>query len=474
MIVILSVSVIGMNYHTIRFLGGLPSYSDILFVKVGSDSTLDEAGSILETNLNLLSTLSRTDIKEAENLNGFLKGANSNQITAAISKSLPQHREPSMVQIDTEISNFERSLESYRVTCIIILAHGSELGLAEKQDLLAWENVAESIGRTEASLPIILACQSDNLKEYLPDAITLEGDVDGPASALACSALLVSLFGGDSDHLASITSEFLDRMTCLQERPDLYRPLANWAAISRYVDVVTAATPAPKDTWTNSATGAKIMLMVTGTILLILLDNMSSSATKILSVIAATIVSISVIVELLGEFTGMNQMFKIQVLWSTIDLWDIVKIAVAALVVGVILAFGTPAIILMNAVVKNGAALVLYSMFSLVLSSASYSSIFTQIGKLLGNFIADLFIPILVSLLAMLGIGVGSVARFMMRTGIYLLCTILVYSAVDHLISSTSSIFDVSKTVKESLARSLTMWNICCWTVDWVIYLTGG
>ena len=454
-------------FMTIKEARNAPTYEDVLIVQIGNSPEVVCASELLVKNLdNYEGGIHRKHTTTSNLDNTNFIALESLSITSSITH-MDLIRDIRVKKIVANINDLNSVLIRNYAGVLIIVGHGTPNGLVEGTDSLAWSLLAAEIKRTEPKIPAILSCFSSEIQKYLPSAVGFSGEIDASLGAIALSALVVSAFNGKSSDTTQYTQQFINRMIVLEQNPDRYRPLANWGAVRKVVTQIIRATPAPKTYWNNKAVALKILGMVIGTILLILLDHLSSSKAKMLGLIAGTIAVVSSLVGIIGQVTGLDQQFKVSVWWGTLNLWPIVKTGVGLLVCGCILAFGTPMIALMNLVVRNGAGIILYSLISYFASTASYQSIFTQIGRVLGNFLASLLLPIIVTLFGMAGIFLNVFAQKIVKTLIYLLCVVVIFSAIDNLKSRALSLFDVSKAISNSLERSLTLWNICCWIVDW-------
>jgi hypothetical protein len=454
----------------ISAFAGLPIQEDVLILKLGKSKEVVSASAILEENLNSHNHIveAQWNSDERRVISPYCATQRTTSITTRSARSSIDYKVS-----DVSIDSFADTLGAHQASFLVVVAHGSSEGLTDYRSSATWEEIAHSIENERVDIPLFLSCYSSEIEEYLPDAIGFPGEIDSQIAAIALSASIVAALGGSQAEIAEMTGQFIERLAVLEARPESYEPLANWRAIQRTVNTILVATPAPKTYWTESAVALKVMGMILGVLLLIILDNLSASAAKILGVLAATVVAVSCIVGIVGDLTGLSQMFKIRVLWGTIDLWPLVKIAVGLLVCGVILAFGTPLIALMNLAVRNGAGLILYSLMTYFFSSLSYNSIFAAIARIFGNTLGDLTMPLFLLLFGLFGISLTYSEQRLVRTCVYLLCVIFIYSAVDHLLSSANEIFDVQKSISDSMFRTLTIWNICCWIVDWAMWLGG-
>jgi hypothetical protein len=456
---------------TIEDTSKVPSYEDVLILQVGNSPEVVSASRILDDNLiSYNEGFNNSQLNSPELTISDITSLYSIQVTSSISHIEP----PSLLKIKntiTDIDHLDSVLIRNRATVLIIIGHGTPEGLVDEADTISWAQLASDVKRTDCKIPAILSCYSSKIQEFLPSAVGMDGEVDSTLGAIALSALVVSVYGGSSTEIGQFTKQFIDRVTILEQNPDRYQPLANWAAVSTTVLQIIRATPAPSACWTETASALKILGMVVGTILLILMDHMSSSASKMLGLIAGTIASVSTLVGLIGQITGLDQQFMIPIWYGTLNLWPVVSVALGILICGIILAFGTPLIALMNLVVRNGAGILLYSLLSYFASSISYNSLFIQIGKVFGNLLGSLLLPIIVTLFGMAGVYLSSYAQRIVQTCVYLLTVIVIFSAVDNLMNRVVSLFDVSASISASLQKSLTIWNICCWIVDWSMWL---
>ncbi|MFX1260528.1 MAG: hypothetical protein ACFFAZ_00440 [Promethearchaeota archaeon] len=470
LIVLMStVSIVAIGIAT---FAGLPIQEDVLILRVGDSKEIASASATLAENLK-----SHNEIVESQWNSADWRGMSQPQFvnqgtTPVVTQTLVPHID--YKESEVALDKLAETIREYQTSFLVVVAHGSSEGIADSRSSATWEDIAHSIKTGRVDVPVFLSCYSSEIEEYLPAAIGFPGEIDAQIAAIALSASIVAAFDGSQSEIAEMTGQFIDRVAALEARPESYEPLANWRAIQRTVNTIMVATPAPKTYWTDSAVALKIMGMILGVLLLIILDNLSASAAKILGVLAATVVAVSCVVGIIGDLTGLSQMFKVRILWGTIDLWPLVKIAVGLLVCGFILAFGTPLIALMNLAVRNGAGLILYSLMTYFFSSLSYNSIFAAIARIFGNTLGDLTMPIFLFLFGLFGISLTYSERRLVRTCVYLLCVIFIYSAVDHLLSGVGEIFDVSKSISDSMFRTLTIWNICCWTVDWAMWLGGA
>ena len=472
MLLVVISSNVSVLYLTIQETNSVPYSEDVLILQIGNSPEVASASEILVSNLGVYNeglSAAMSDSFSNGISNSMLMGRISvtRSVIMVESKQLLTTRKAT-----TDLDHLESVLIRNRATVLIIIGHGTPNGLIDESDTMSWNQLASEIQKTNTKIPVILACYSSAIQKYLPSAIGMDGELDASLGAIALSALVVSIYGGGSSDVAQFAGQLINRITILERYPDRFQPLANWAAVRSTVVQIIRSTPAPKTYWTDTAVALKILGMVVGTIMLILMDHLSSSSAKILGLIAGTIAAVSSLVGVIGQVTGLDQMFMVPVLWGTLNLWPVVKIAVGLLVCGFILAFGTPFIALMNLVVRNGAGILLYSLISYFASTTSYESLFVQIGRILGNFLSSLLLPIIVILFGLAGVYLNSYAQRIVKTCIYLLCVIVIYSAVDNLISRAASLFDVSKAISASLQKSLTLWNICCWIVDWSMWLT--
>ncbi|KXH76202.1 MAG: hypothetical protein AM326_03190 [Candidatus Thorarchaeota archaeon SMTZ-45] len=461
-----SVVVIGIGAFA-----GLPIQEDVLILRIGKSNEIASASAIIEENLNIHNEI-------AENQWNSANGGRMNSLQhryQGTSLAVTQNTMPSIEYkvSDVTLDGVSETVRQYQASFLVVVAHGSSNGIVEHGSSATWEEIARSIENGRVEVPMFLSCYSSEIEAYLPTAIGFPGAVDAQMAAIALSASIVAALGGSQSEISKMTGQFVDRVTALESNPESFEPLADWRAIQRTVNTITVATPAPKTYWSASAVALKIMGMIVGVLLLIILDNLSASAAQILGVLAATVIAVSCVVGIIGDLTGLSQMFKVRVFWATVDLWPVVKIAVGLLVCGVILAFGTPMIALMNLVVRNGAGLILYSLMTYLFSSLSYNSIFAAIARIFGNSLGDLTMPLFLLLFGLFGISLTYGEQRFVKTCIYLLCVIFIYSAVDHLLKRASEIFDVSKSISDSMFRTLTIWNILCWTVDWAMWLGG-
>ncbi|MHA2349643.1 MAG: hypothetical protein ACXADL_08430 [Candidatus Thorarchaeota archaeon] len=461
-----SVSVVLVGAAT---FAGLPIHEDVLILRMGKSTEITSASSILEENLNSHNEIAGNQWNRYDGRK-MRSSPTSNQGTSSV---VAQAAMPFIdyKTSDVTLDSLSQTMREHQAAFLVVVAHGSSEGITDDRSLATWEEIASEIENERINVPVFLSCYSSEIQAYLPNAIGFPGEVDAQIAAIALSASIVAALGGSQSEIAEMTGQFVDRVATLESHPKSYEPLANWRAIKRAVNSIIVATPSPKTYWTESAVALKIMGMILGVVLLIILDNLSASAAKIFGVLAATVIAVSCIVGIIGDLTGLSQMFKVRIFWGTIDLWPVVKIAVGLLVCGVILAFGTPFIALMNLVVRNGAGLMLYAMLTYFFSTLSYNSIFAAIARIFGNTLGGITMPLFLLLFGLFGISLTYGDQRLIKTCVYLLCVIAIYSAVDHLLSRFGERFDVKKSISNSMFRTLTLWNICCWIVDWAMWL---
>ncbi|MFX1534245.1 MAG: hypothetical protein ACFFDI_08500 [Promethearchaeota archaeon] len=448
------------------------SYQDILLVEVGNDSAISTASNIVQENIHKhveeYLTQKEEEVKTQRKILAPMRQVYSTSTIEDIKAS----RKLILRTLKTDVTKLGTKLANKRASVLVVVGHGTQEGLEDSKTGISWEQVATDIENVGAKIPILLACYSQNIQNYMKHAVGMKGVVDAKLGAITVSALIGAALGVDQACITELIGQFTTTLALLKDNPETIQPLISWYKVRSTARTIISRTPAPASYWTNDATALKIGLLIFNTILLILLDNLSATPAQRLGTMTTIIGTVGVLVGLIGELTGLKYQFKVTVLWTTIDLWPLIEIAVVALTILLLTSWFFPLLGLFSILTGIGIRTILVGLAAFFLSTTSYNSIFTKVARVIGNTVGDFLLPLIVGIIRLVGISLSSSAQRIIRTCVYLLCTVLIISAVDKVFDTVIQL-DVSKSWLTAIHRTLTVWSISCWIVDWAFYLGG-
>ncbi|TFG32592.1 hypothetical protein EU528_03105 [Candidatus Thorarchaeota archaeon] len=181
-----------------------------------------------------------------------------------------------MSSISVSADNYENALGKHRTSVLVIVAHGSEEGIIDQDEIISWSEITERVSEMDPSRVIIAACHSSTPAASLSDGFGFAGSVDARMAAYLTSALLLSSFDGFSklagshfnagmDYGLRASSEEIDPLP-LGEFPPWWNPwkLA-WIVVMATVFYTISPVTAP----TTYAQIAMLALGVSGLAMLI-------------------------------------------------------------------------------------------------------------------------------------------------------------------------------------------------------------
>lgn len=181
-----------------RAITSLPQYQDVLVVSIGNDRATRTTSGIVEENLAQIQDEYTELCSESSEINELGRVVVTTWTHGTeTSDTLRTIRGLRTATIESSISSLASDLSKYRVSLLVVVAHGEETGIVQESSTeqhLTWGDLIEFTAVARPSLTVIASCYGANAAEYGSNVIGFEGVIDAFLAGHVTSLLLMQLF----------------------------------------------------------------------------------------------------------------------------------------------------------------------------------------------------------------------------------------------------------------------------------------
>ena len=216
----------------------IPLRRDVLLVRLGNEEAPIRTFTIIDRFLNDLDELMLSsgthDVDFGLKSRVFIQ--TSIQCTQSIHRETPKSKLAVEV-IQTSISSFDIDISHFKASIIIVVGHGSELGIVEERDSnsISWEDTVETTTKVQPQLTILASCFSSNAVSLGQNIIGFNGVVDALLVGHIVSLLLAQVIPNTPNTVIKDTlNSAMDRCKAVLLDETVLLPLSiqsDWASV---------------------------------------------------------------------------------------------------------------------------------------------------------------------------------------------------------------------------------------------------
>jgi hypothetical protein len=188
-----------------RAITSLPQYQDVLIVSIGNDRATGTTSGIITETLAQIQDEYTALGSESNEINELSQGVVATWVhRTKTTDALRTSRGLRTATIDCSISSLASDLSKYRVSLLVIVAHGEQTGVAQEslaQQHLDWNDLIDFTEAARPSLTVIASCYGANAAEYGSNVIGFEGVIDAFLAGHVTSLLLMQLIPQTPSHM---------------------------------------------------------------------------------------------------------------------------------------------------------------------------------------------------------------------------------------------------------------------------------
>jgi len=188
-----------------RAITSLPQYQDVLIVSIGNDRATGTTSGIITETLAQIQDEYTALGSESNEINELSQGVVATWVHGTkTTDALRTSRGLRTATIDCSISSLASDLSKYRVSLLVIVAHGEQTGVAQEslaQQHLDWNDLIAFTAAARPSLTVIASCYGANAAEYGSNVIGFEGVIDAFLAGHVTSLLLMQLIPQTPSHM---------------------------------------------------------------------------------------------------------------------------------------------------------------------------------------------------------------------------------------------------------------------------------
>ncbi|UCH05802.1 MAG: hypothetical protein JSW05_06460 [Candidatus Thorarchaeota archaeon] len=188
-----------------RAITSLPQYQDILIVSIGNDRATRATSGIITENLAQIQDEYTNLGAESNEINELGQGVVATWVQGTrCTDTLGMRRGLRTTAVDSCISSLASDLSKYRVSLLVIVAHGEQTGIAQEssiQQRLDWCDLVALTTVARPSLTVIASCYGANAAEYSSKVIGFDGLIDAFLAGYVTSLLLMQLIPQTPSHM---------------------------------------------------------------------------------------------------------------------------------------------------------------------------------------------------------------------------------------------------------------------------------
>ncbi len=195
------VVVIVLSFFTLldahKAITSLPQYQDVLVVSVGNDRATGTTSGIIAGTLAKIQDAYAAMGSESNEINEIGRGVVAAWVHGTeTADTLRTSRVLRTATIESSISCLASDISQYRVSLIVIVAHGEQSGIVQESSTeqhLDWGDLIDFTAAARPSLTVIASCYGANAAEHGSNVIGFEGVIDAFLAGHVTSLLLMQL-----------------------------------------------------------------------------------------------------------------------------------------------------------------------------------------------------------------------------------------------------------------------------------------
>ncbi len=197
--IILAIVLISSFLFSMSFLAGInnsPTTSDILLVQVGQDQATEIASNIIEDSI----AQRNADAQDAYANQHFIMQAA--QPTRHCT-SIKLRRQLDLETLVVSAEALKARIMTFRATMVVVVGHGSELGIEEGGQVQDWSEVVSSISVAKPKRTVFATCYGENAASLLDGSFGFGGAIDARVAGYLSSAIVLGVYDGSSTSVKS-------------------------------------------------------------------------------------------------------------------------------------------------------------------------------------------------------------------------------------------------------------------------------